>query len=55
VLATLHDRKPRWVRDLPSGGRSWSFGISGCGAVWSRAARNAPGLRRTRRSGRGPC
>ncbi len=21
VVATLHDRKPRWVRDLPSGGR----------------------------------
>lgn len=21
VLATLHDRKPRWVRDLPAGGR----------------------------------
>ena len=21
VVATLHDRKPRWVRDLPAGGR----------------------------------
>jgi hypothetical protein len=21
VVATLHDRRPRWVRDLPAGGR----------------------------------
>jgi zinc-finger of transposase IS204/IS1001/IS1096/IS1165 len=56
VLATLHDRKPRWVRDLPAGGRPvvlvW---FKRCGAAGSRAARSGPGRKRRRRSGRGRC
>ena len=39
VVATLHDRKPRWIRDLPAGGRPvvlvwfkriWRCGERGC-------------------------
>jgi transposase len=48
VLATLHDRKPRWVRDLPAGGRPvvlvwfkrvWRCDERGCAQrTWSERA-----------------
>src|SRR5664279_5376496 len=48
VVATLHDRKPRWVRDLPAGGRPvtlvwfkrvWRCPEPACGRrTWSKRA-----------------
>ena len=44
VVATLHDRRPRLVRDLPAGGRPWCWsGSSGSGAARNRDAPSGPG------------
>ena len=40
VVATLHDRKPRWVRDLPAGGRP--VVLAWLKRVWRCAERTCP-------------